>query len=414
MPLLPSTTDDALFDNLLPGDIHRYARISKAAHSAVSSYIRRRFRIQDVLGKYFTEREILEFRRLQYYTGMFISGSTALQFFERTRYQESDLDVYVEHRYRRYVAAFMLKAGYAYIEAPEGWPLAGDEGPPESLEAILERVPDEEDGEGGGDDLFAGAFHPAAPTWYFGAAILLNFEKKNPHRKIQGITCHRAPLQKVLHFHSTCVMNVITHDRAYAVFPRATFDEHKTMINLPASARRGSHRAREELALEKYKQRGWEIISSISPTEFQDPKFMFSHGTRRLGDSKCWTIPLNPKLGLPERCMETSSWALHYDENLQPKISFAIFSWKRLKFSHLFVDELLRRYIEYVADEIERNKFIMPQTDDGADMEFRARVNRYLDLFYNANSTLSIGTTETEMDFEFQERVVMYQHTGLT
>lgn len=148
-------------------------------------------------------------------------------------------------------------------------------------------------------------------------------------------------------------MNLITHDRAYSIFPRATFDERKSMINLPSSRYLSRRHARRDVALTKYIERGWEMVQGASPKELSDPNFIFACGTRRLGDSRCWTIPILPKLDLPERCIETSSWALLYSRKLEPIISFGVFFWQRMIFSHLFVDELLRRYIENAVDEIE-------------------------------------------------------------
>jgi len=192
----PSTTDDPLFDNMLPGDILRYSRASKEAHASASSYLRRRFRIESVLRKYFEVGEIRKFRELQYATGMIISGSTVVQFFDRSGFSDSDLDCYVEHRYRWKVAEWLLNIGYEYVERPIWSAMPGDDEENETLEEILERVSDEE----GSPADFLG---PQVPRGYFGAAILLNFEKRDPIRKIQVITCHYAPLQMILNFHSS-------------------------------------------------------------------------------------------------------------------------------------------------------------------------------------------------------------------
>ncbi|KAF9554320.1 hypothetical protein CPC08DRAFT_713005 [Agrocybe pediades] len=408
MPLLPSTTDDSLFDNLPPGDIYRYSRACKDAYSAVSSYIRRRFRIQSVLGKYFTDNEILELRELQYHTGMLVSGSTALQFFERVVYPDSDLDLYVEHRYRREVAAWLLSTGYTYVERPI-WPLTVEDNEPnETLEEILDRVPStEEDDESQTDFL-----EPEVPRGYFGAAILMNFEKKNPVRKIQVITCHFAPLQMILNFHSTCVMNILTYDKAYAFFPHATFDEHKSLVNLPSNARWRRRYVRRSAAIGRYKERGWEPVYNITRQEYEDPKSMFAHGVRRVGDAKCWTIPLFPKLDLPEGSIQTSSWSLYYDKRLEPRISFGVFYWKRLKFSHLFADELLSRHIADVAGEIEDRLRDAQQTNEETDIEFRRKVNLYLDLFYSEGngSTFDPWTRREaeDIDRELEERAQTY------
>jgi len=111
----PATTDDILLDNLSYKEVFRYSKTCKVAHQKVASYIRRKHKLETVLGKYFTTDQILDFRHLQAMTGMIISGSTALQFFERVLYPESDLDLYVEHRYMQPIALWLASIGYIYI-----------------------------------------------------------------------------------------------------------------------------------------------------------------------------------------------------------------------------------------------------------------------------------------------------------
>ncbi len=51
--------------------------------------------------------------------GMLISGSTALQFLDRTTFLESDLDIYVEHQLRRKIALWLVAIGYKYQPTPK-------------------------------------------------------------------------------------------------------------------------------------------------------------------------------------------------------------------------------------------------------------------------------------------------------
>lgn len=66
--------------------------------------MKRAFNLDKLLSRFFSPPEILRFRELQCSTGMLISGSTALKFFERVVYPDSDLDLYIEHRFSRQVA----------------------------------------------------------------------------------------------------------------------------------------------------------------------------------------------------------------------------------------------------------------------------------------------------------------------
>ena len=79
--------------------------------------MRRAFSIDKLLSPYFTPTEVTQFRELQSQTGTLISGSTALQLFDRVTYSESDLDLYVEHRFSRALAEWLLEIGYTYVRA---------------------------------------------------------------------------------------------------------------------------------------------------------------------------------------------------------------------------------------------------------------------------------------------------------
>lgn len=57
----------------------------------------------------------LGFRSLQARTGTLVSGSFALQFFDRAFYPNTNLDVYVYSQHRREVGNWVLTMGYTFI-----------------------------------------------------------------------------------------------------------------------------------------------------------------------------------------------------------------------------------------------------------------------------------------------------------
>ncbi|KDR69023.1 hypothetical protein GALMADRAFT_145762 [Galerina marginata CBS 339.88] len=333
--MLPLTTDDFVFDALSAGDLYRYSRTCKEAHYAVSSYFRRKknFDLHKVLERYFPPEEVFKFRKLQATTGMIISGSTALQFLDRTEYPESDLDLYVDHRYRRPIAWWLKDIGYNLL------PPLNHRNPRLSFQQIVDLVPDYQ------------TFHfsdcntyPAPRKGYFGAASVLTFEMNYPYRKVQLITCYHTPLELILNFHSTCVMNVITHEKAYSLYPRATFDQRRALSYIPPATELNDTEARK-IAQLKYVSRGWQIVDQITDDEFRDPGSVFAPGERHLGDSKCWTLPILPKLELPESNIEANSWSLLYRGNLEPWMIFAVFRSWNLRFIYLISDEDLDQYV---------------------------------------------------------------------
>lgn len=126
---------------------------------------------------------------------MFISGSTALQFFDRSFYPDSDLDIYVEHRYCKPIARWLEIIGYSFqprkTYQSEMLGIA--------LEETLSTEPDFDM-----NNLPQGFFESTS-MGYFGRGVanVYNFHKINPDRKIQLITSYYSPLEIVLNFHSS-------------------------------------------------------------------------------------------------------------------------------------------------------------------------------------------------------------------
>ena len=134
------------------------------------------------VGRYFTVQEIFHFRELQATTGAIISGSTALQFFDRTVYADSDLDIYVQHDRARDLALWLDSIGYTFV------PLENDNF--KTLQMSLDKSPD---------------FDPTDITFdneYCDGVIILNFIKED-QPSIQVITSRGPPLGMVLQFHSS-------------------------------------------------------------------------------------------------------------------------------------------------------------------------------------------------------------------
>jgi len=283
--------------------------------------MRRTFNLHRLLGRFFTENEMSYFRSLQSQTGLLISGSTALQFFERVFYPESDLDLYVEKRYSRVVVVWLISIGYTYEPRP---------GSDQSLQKALEPVSED-------------FVHPLTEDYLnFGVVNVHNFHKSDPDCKIQLVVSRRSPLEPILTFHSTCVMNVISHEKAYSLYPRGTFNERRSLV-LP---RQDENEERSRAAREKYIARGWNMVQALTRDEILDPTSAFFPGGRYVGDSKCWTIPILPKLQLPEGYIGTNSWDLNHNtwaDNAD--ISFTYLVDPLLRHSYLVKETSLRRYI---------------------------------------------------------------------
>ncbi|KAF9523241.1 hypothetical protein CPB83DRAFT_878066 [Crepidotus variabilis] len=298
--MIPLTADNCFFSSLSPKDLFSWMKTSRDHRERVNAYLRRASNIENFLCKYFSSSQVAHFRLLQSRTQMIISGSTALQFFERVQYPDSDLDIYVEHDHKEEIVAWLLQIGYVF-EPRRNMSLR---------EEMASAVTTPLDG-------------------YLGMVNVYNFYKNKPERKIQLITSYRSPLHIILRYHSTCVMNVITHEQAYAFYPKATFIDHRSLKYSCLDVDRSE-------VHNKYADRGWTMIDRLNKCELETSNSEFTVGARHVGDSFCWTIDLLPKMNLPEAHIEINSWEL----NCQWDLSMSVWhlSKEKLCFSYLIAD----------------------------------------------------------------------------
>ncbi|KAK2464969.1 hypothetical protein APHAL10511_003045 [Amanita phalloides] len=247
-----------------------------------------------LLSPYFSNEEIKSFRKLQLFTGTVISGSTAVQLFGRTTYPKSDLDIYVEHRYCRDVAWWLTSIGYKY-NPTRSWQSMS------FIEAFeASKTEDDVDSESLEDE----------PEYTVGIANIFDFVRAGSERKVQLISATRCPMEVILNYHSTCVMNVITHNMAYSLFPYATFQQRRAL----ACGTNGGNRS---WARDKYRERGWEVERRFDTPEMRSIRSDFIFGRRWVGDGRCWMIPLQPYLseyaeteGIVRDRITSNSWRI--------------------------------------------------------------------------------------------------------
>jgi hypothetical protein len=138
------------------------------------------------LEPYFTPSETNQFRIIQAFTGLLVSGSAAFQLFIRRsrcdpRVSTSDLDLYMEHRYGLIVGKFLVWCQYEFVARLDqfrDFAMAVTE-----VEGKIRGYADRNYSDGRG---FAGVY---------------NFVKGG--MKIQLITARNSALDIVLNFHSS-------------------------------------------------------------------------------------------------------------------------------------------------------------------------------------------------------------------
>ncbi|CAK5277957.1 unnamed protein product [Mycena citricolor] len=208
--------------------------------------------------------EVRRFRDMQAESGTIISGSMALQFFSRTRWPESDLDLYVEERSRHHPVRFLDACGYKHIARHR-------------RDKFLEMFDDYSSGE---------------------ATIIDVMDFKKGNKKIQLIIASSPPMRIIVLFHSTVVMNIITHAHAFSLYPRPTFIENKFFAIDTSFLPKKIHAARQ-----KYVDRGWRMASKQEHAEVSDV-------ARWIGDKFTWPIvlPPTPDSGKVSDMVSINSW----------------------------------------------------------------------------------------------------------
>ena len=179
-------TNDLIYDTIFaaasPGSILCLARTCQAAHAAMRDYFARAFNINKHLTRFFDDP--LAFRSLQARTTTLIAGSSALQFFDRTVYEGSGLNLYVPLEYCKDVGNWMLAHGYQYIPnsaQDPGFDVASDENHINALRLI--RVGNE--------------------SRFRGIATLFRFHRPSPvasdkKLKVQVVVARRSPIEVIL------------------------------------------------------------------------------------------------------------------------------------------------------------------------------------------------------------------------
>lgn len=260
---------ETIFLYLTPLEFIRLAKTCRSAYATVNSFIHRTFNINHLLSRYFPDP--LAFRALQSRTGTLISGSTALQFFDRTFYPESDLDLYLPPTSDKQVLQWLTLHGYQFV--PSGKQ-------PRDLDKAISHSRDIDDDDWSDYDTPEKKVVQAVYTFIKAAPAGEDVELK-----IQCIVARNTPMEAILSFHSTCVMNVISYEMAYCLYPRATLHEHHTLVSgEEASPTRPA-------ALLKYSGRGFEIM--VVDRGRLPAGSLFAEDMRYMGDSQCWTVTLD-------------------------------------------------------------------------------------------------------------------------
>ncbi|PCH44988.1 hypothetical protein WOLCODRAFT_91093 [Wolfiporia cocos MD-104 SS10] len=269
------TIYDRICERLTPVSLIRMRRVSRTTYQAVQDFSYRAFDVNRRLSRFFSDP--FAFRSLQARTATLISGSFALQFFDRTFYPEADLD--------------LVAAVYTFVRPSD--------------------------------------------------------DNESQKVKLQVIVPTVSPFECVITFHSTCVMNAISYNAAYSLYPYATFEQRQSLATNPKDRKRAAFR--------KYAARGWKILSSLSPllvpSALSDRFFVDQ--SRGVVDKHSWVMPLNTDGVTGPEPLSPSSTPLTWDpvaecswvlrsirgEILEAHMTYFITSSRILKYRYTAADE---------------------------------------------------------------------------
>ncbi|KAH7873117.1 uncharacterized protein C8R40DRAFT_1050423, partial [Lentinula edodes] len=280
----PLETCDSILDCLPPRDLLALALCSKTTRMNVTTYKERVFSIQHAYRKFFTIDEIAGFQKLQNSTALLVSGSTALQFFNRDNYN-GDLDSYCHFRLCKPVAEWLIGRGYLF--EPIGKQTS-------EFDQTFSEISDDA-------DIQDYTFDTIAAVW--------NFIRGSS--KIQLIGTRGSPLETIFSFHSTCVMNIFTHRAAYCLFQKLTLEDKAAML-IDLQAPLNFH---DMCPIRKYENRGFDIIHRPTFQQACDPSSSISFlALRYIGDSHCCRIPFHDMDGdlSAVDTIESNSWDMAY------------------------------------------------------------------------------------------------------
>ncbi|TFK63310.1 hypothetical protein BDN72DRAFT_964018 [Pluteus cervinus] len=370
-----------VFPRLSARQLVRFSQTDKFNYASVSDYSTYAFSITKTLGHYFTPDQITAFRILQAQTGAIISGSTALQFFDRTYYPESDLDLYVTDEDAEPLIDWIMGIGYN-PQAPINRPGKDEPQSKCTAKGHIESCQCSVTIGTFTDPKFA-EYGPLASEIVGVYTFLKTFGGRE--RKVQVVTAIDSPCEVMLRFHSTCVMNIITHSTAYSLFPLATFESRQSLYNHWSAA---ENQLNVNAALEKYRRRGWEQLKSqtlISSPQREDPKSDFYSPARYrysdeiedirfVGDKRCWTMSLYPKVAQANQDLlaYSSSWRLEVDA-ADSVMTFNLLMSPALDNQYV-VAEALVPFLEPIVKKLER------EHKKKCDGRFQAFLRAYLEL----------------------------------
>ncbi|KAI0941065.1 hypothetical protein AcV7_002714 [Taiwanofungus camphoratus] len=157
-------------------------------------------------------------------------------------------------------------------------------------------------------------------------------------------------------------MNVISFDKAFCLYPRATLEERRALVC-------GREGLRQESAIAKYAARGWQMVDELPLEDRGNDNRSFRFGPRWIKDGDSWVIPLNlddvvgpppftaRSTPLSEDPVISTTWKLVYDLSQRAMMVYSVLSSPILRYSYLIMDEELDDVLTQVLERRRESEF---------------------------------------------------------
>ncbi|KAJ6507218.1 hypothetical protein C8R47DRAFT_1209151 [Mycena vitilis] len=269
---------DSLLVRLLsfwnPAEVFKFAGLSRITNGIMDHYITLVWDVDAHFYQWFRDSPSI-FRSVLRRSNGVVSGSHILQFLDRTRYLDSDIDIFIRIGGVFTMGRWLLSQGYSLAAQSEDYPAA-------QLDDFRSEV------------IKTGARLPTPKSPQRPVKAVYNFQRfvASPtsiyDQRIQLIVVDTDPIKHILFdFHSTAVMNYMTSDVLVSIFPRSTLVLHKCYV----TKNRFETIQRSTAWKQKYRERGFRIIEKQTRGHHSDLKL----GKRTSADQASWSIKLNGK-----------------------------------------------------------------------------------------------------------------------
>ncbi|PPQ84650.1 hypothetical protein CVT26_004334 [Gymnopilus dilepis] len=219
--------------------------------------------------------DTLAFRRLLYRTNAVVSGSFALQLFDRSYYDRSDMDLYARTAGVEDIRHWLSTQGYRSTEeisSPYDYLSGIDHRRPHVVKAVMNKT----------------SYNDPLLAVYNFKKLIASADGYIEILRVQLIVVDTDPVEHILYdFHSTAVMNFITATHALSIFPYSTFVMRKSYI----SKNRDKAPRNVDEWINKYKKRGFTLVGEETSRFPADLRA----GPRFITDRRCWKIPFQDR-----------------------------------------------------------------------------------------------------------------------